>query len=108
MISEISAVDLKKKLDGGEDFLLIDVREQDENAIARIPGSTLIPLSAFQQRAGELDDKKDHEIVIHCKLGGRSMQACQYLESLGFKKLVNLVGGIAAWSEQVDPRVPKY
>ncbi len=108
MIREITASDLKKKIDQGEDFLLLDVREQKEYEIARIPGSTLLPLSIIQQRVSELEEMKDREIVVHCKLGGRSMQACQYLETLGFRNLVNLAGGITAWSEQVDPAVPKY
>jgi sulfur-carrier protein adenylyltransferase/sulfurtransferase len=108
MINQITVTDLKGKLDRGEDFLLLDVREQKEYDIARIPGSTLVPLSVIQQRVSELEDMKDREIVIHCKLGGRSMQACQFLESLGFKNLVNLTGGITAWSEQVDPGVAKY
>jgi adenylyltransferase/sulfurtransferase len=108
MIPQITATDLKKKLDSGEEFILLDVREQHEYEIARIPGSTLIPLSAFQQRFGELDGHKDKEIVIHCKMGGRSMQACQFLQSQGYSKVVNVAGGILAWSDQVDPSVPKY
>ena len=108
MIKEVTATDLKKKIDRGVDFLLLDVREQNEYEIARIPGSTLLPLSVIQQRVSELEEMKDREIVVHCKLGGRSMQACQFLEALGFRNLANLAGGITAWSDQVDPAVPKY
>lgn len=99
---------MKKKMDAGDDFLLLDVREQNEYNIANIPSARLIPLSALQTRVEELKGLEDKEIVVHCKLGGRSMQACQFLESLGFKNLANLSGGIIAWSDQVDPAVPKY
>ncbi|MCG3197378.1 MAG: putative adenylyltransferase/sulfurtransferase MoeZ [bacterium] len=108
MIPQITAPELKAKLDAKEDFLLLDVREQHEYDIARIPGATLLPLSVIQQRVGELEDHKGREIVIHCKMGGRSMQACQFLQSQGFSKVVNVAGGITAWSDQVDPSVAKY
>ncbi|GMV67206.1 MAG: hypothetical protein KJ050_16565 [Candidatus Omnitrophica bacterium] len=108
MVTQITAADLKKKMDADEDFLLLDVREPNEFNIASIPTARLIPLSVIQSRLGELKGLEDKEIVVHCKLGGRSMQACQFLESLGFKNMVNLAGGIHAWSDQVDPSVPKY
>lgn len=107
-VSQMSVVDLKKKLDSTEEVVLIDVREQAEFDIARIPGSTLIPLSTFQQRWTELEPHRGKEIVIHCKMGGRSMQACQFLAAQGFENLVNVTGGITAWSDEIDPAVPKY
>jgi adenylyltransferase/sulfurtransferase len=107
-IPQITATDLKKKLDSGEDFLLLDVREQNEWDIARIPGAQLFPLSTLQQKHGDLAAHKKKEIVIHCKMGGRSMQACQFLQTQGYTNVVNVQGGITAWSNEVDTSVPKY
>jgi len=103
---EITAKELKAKMDRGDKFTLIDVREPHEYAIAQIPGSKLIPLATVAERAHELDTADD--IVLHCKMGGRSAKALNVLKGLGFKKLKNLVGGITAWSDDVDPSVPKY
>jgi len=106
-MQEITAAELKKKMDEGEDVQLIDVRNQDENAFAHIEGSKLIPLGEILTRMNEIDPTR--EIVIHCKAGGRSAQAIQALERSGFKgELRNLKGGITAWSNEVDPNVPKY
>lgn len=103
---EITAVELKAKMDRGDEFTLIDVREPHEYAIAQIPGAKLIPLATVAERAHELDTAD--EIVLHCKMGGRSAKALNILKQLGFKKLKNLTGGITAWSNDVDPSVPKY
>ena len=109
MIPQISVTDLKAKLDAGEDFVLVDVREQDEYEIARIPGSILLPLSVLPEKWDEVLGKyKDKEIVIHCKKGARSQRACEFLATQGFKNVINVAGGITAWSDQVDPTVPKY
>ena len=107
MIEEISATELKRRIDAGEDIQLIDVRQPDENAFAKIEGAKLIPLGQIIARMTELDDSR--ETVIHCKMGGRSAQAIEALERAGFKgKLKNLKGGITAWSNEVDPNIPKY
>jgi sulfur-carrier protein adenylyltransferase/sulfurtransferase len=103
---EIDAKGLKAKMDRGDNFILVDVREVHEYQIAVIPGSVLIPLGDVVKRAGELD--KDADIVVHCKMGGRSAKAIEALKPLGFTKLTNLKGGITAWSNDVDPSVPKY
>jgi adenylyltransferase/sulfurtransferase len=106
-MQEITAAELKLKMDEGEDVQLIDVRNADENAFAKIEGSKLIPLGEILTRMNEIDPTR--ETVIHCKAGGRSAQAIQALERSGFKgKLQNLRGGITAWSNEVDPNVPKY
>jgi len=106
-MEEISATELKKRLDGGEDIQLIDVRQPDENAFAHIPGAKLIPLGQILTRMSEIDENR--ETVIHCKMGGRSARAIDALQRSGFKgKLKNLRGGITAWSNEVDPSVPKY
>ena len=107
MINEISAADLKKRIDAGEDIQLIDVRQPDENAFAKIEGSKLIPLGEVIKRIGEIDQNR--ETVIHCKMGGRSAKAIEMLQQAGCKgELKNLKGGITAWSNEVDPKVPKY
>lgn len=101
----VTAGELKKLLDQKKVFLL-DVREQEEFDICRIPQSKLIPLGALPERVAELDADKD--IVVHCHHGGRSAKAIQFLKTVGFKKLRNLTGGIDAWSEEVDPACPRY
>ncbi len=107
MIEEISATELKKKIDAGEDIQLIDVRQPDENAFAKIPGAKLIPLGDVIRRINEIDPSR--ETVIHCKMGGRSARAIEALIQAGFTgSLKNLKGGITAWSNEVDPTVPKY
>jgi sulfur-carrier protein adenylyltransferase/sulfurtransferase len=103
---EIDVTELKAKLDRGDDFVLIDVREPHEYRIASIPGSKLIPLGEFPKHVGELNP--DADIVIHCKSGMRSAKACGILRQAGFQNVRNVVGGILAWSDKVDPSVPKY
>ena len=102
----IDAVELKNKLDRGDSFLLIDVREPHEYQIARIPGARLIPLGELPKYLSELDP--DADIVAHCKTGGRSQKAVDLLKANGFQHVRNMTGGIAAWSDRVDPTVPKY
>ncbi len=107
MIEEITAAELKAKMDAGEDFQLIDVRQPDEFAFAKIEGAKLIPLGDILRRMDELDPAR--EAVIHCKMGGRSARAIEALQHSGYKgRLKNLVGGITAWSNIVDSKVPKY
>ena len=103
---EIDAVALKAKLDRGDNFTLIDVREPHEFQICRIPGSTLIPLGELPKRLNELDPSAEY--VMHCKMGGRSAKAVELLKQSGFKNVTNMTGGITAWSDKVDPTVPKY
>ena len=105
-MEEITAKELDAKIKRGDKFTLVDVREPHEYAIARIPGSVLIPLGTVAERANELDP--DSEIVLQCKGGVRSAQALGVLQQAGFKHLKNLKGGILAWSEDVDASVPKY
>lgn len=107
-VDEISVEELKEKLDRNEDFVFIDVREPFETQIASIDGAILIPLGQLQDRIGELEPFKEKEIVAHCHHGGRSLRALQQLQAKGFKKLKNVVGGIDAWSEKVDPTVARY
>ena len=103
---EISASELKAKLDRADKFTLIDVREPHEFQICRIPGSTLIPLGELPKHLHELDPSAEY--VMHCKMGGRSAKAVDLMKQSGFKKVLNMTGGITAWSDKVDPTVPKY
>lgn len=104
---EISATELKQRLDSGDDIQIIDVREPDEVAIARLPNSIHIPLGQVVNRMSEIDPAR--ETVVHCKMGGRSTRAIEALKRSGFTgNLVNLTGGINAWSNEVDPSVAKY
>jgi sulfur-carrier protein adenylyltransferase/sulfurtransferase len=104
-IPEIGARELKTRLDRGDDIYVLDVREPHEYQICNINGH-LIPLGELPQRVHELDSSR--EIVAHCKSGKRSAQAVEFLRNAGFRKISNLKGGILAWSDEVDPSVPKY
>ncbi len=105
-IPGISAHELKQKMDAREAFDLIDVREPFEYEIARIEGAKLIPLREIAGRADEL--QREQTIVVHCHSGGRSAEAVRLLQQRGFTNIYNLEGGIDAWSDQIDPSVPKY
>ncbi len=103
---EIDPVEVKARIDRGDRFVLIDVREPHEYQICNIPFAKLIPLGDLPKRVNELDSAD--EIVVHCKSGVRSAKAADFLKQAGFKKVLNMKGGILAWSDEVDPTVPKY
>ena len=103
---DIDPVEVKAKIDRGDPFVLIDVREPHEYQICRIPHAKLIPLGDLPKRVNELDSAD--EIVAHCKSGVRSAKAVDFLKQAGFRKVRNMKGGILAWSDKVDPSVPKY
>ena len=106
-MQEITANELKNRMQAGEDIQLIDVRQPDEHEFAKINGAKLIPLGDVVKRMKEIDPTR--ETVVHCKAGGRSAKAIIALQNAGFKgELKNLKGGITAWSNEVDPKVPKY
>ncbi len=106
-LPEISAAGLARLLAGGERLLLLDVRQPEEFARARIPGSRLIPLGELEGRLGELAEWKSGRVIVHCKSGARSARACTLLHGAGFEDVTNLSGGIDAWSISVDPSVPR-
>ena len=106
-MEEITSTELKQRLDKGDDIQLIDVREDSEVAIARIPNSIHIPLGQVLARMNEIDQTR--ETVVHCKMGGRSARAIDALQRSGYTgKLINLKGGIIGWSNEVDSTVAKY
>jgi len=104
-VPEISVEELKQRLDAKEDFVLLDVREPHEYQICNLNG-VLIPLNDLPRRVHELDPNK--EMVVHCRSGVRSAKAIGFLQHAGFTKAKNLAGGILAWADRIDPKVPKY
>ena len=108
-VPETTVQELKTRIDRGDQLFILDVREPNEFQICRIPGSTLIPLGELPRRLSELPSGDGApDIVVHCKMGGRSAKAVEFLKQAGFRKVKNMKGGILAWSDKVDPSVPKY
>lgn len=103
MITEIDAKELKQKLDQKESFKFIDCREQNEWDEGHIEGATLIPLSVFQEKYESFLTDKNETVVIQCRSGKRSMNACMFLLSKGYNNLINLEGGIMGWAEEGFP-----
>jgi len=104
-VPEITARELKLRFDQGDELFVLDVREPHEYQICNLKGH-LIPLGELPRRVHELDSS--HEIVAHCRSGKRSAQAVDFLRKAGFRKVLNLRGGILSWSTEVDPTVPRY
>jgi rhodanese-related sulfurtransferase len=106
MVREISALELKARRDRGENPLVIDVREDWELQLARIPDVLHLPMSQVPSRTHELSP--DVETIVMCHAGGRSLRVAHFLANQGFTNVANLSGGISAWSEEVDATVPRY
>ncbi len=106
-VPEMNTYDLKERLDNGTDVLVLDVRTPVEYEMTNI-GGTLIPLPELQSRLHELDEHKDREIVVICRSGARSGSAVAMMQQAGFQKVVNLKGGLLAWSDTIDSSIPKY
>jgi sulfur-carrier protein adenylyltransferase/sulfurtransferase len=104
----ITPLELKQKIDAGEDFLLVDVREPHEYEIVRIPGSVLIPKDRILSGAAFAELPQDKPLVLHCKSGARSAEALAALHQAGFKDAVHVGGGVLAWAREVDPSLPTY
>jgi adenylyltransferase/sulfurtransferase len=104
-IPQLSAKELKRRIDAGEEVYLLDVREPWEFKIAQI-GGKLIPMNEVPQRLTEID--REREIIVQCHHGVRSQRVAEFLQQSGFPRVVNLAGGIDAWSREVDPSVSKY
>ena len=105
-ISSITPVDLKARLDNGDNLVLLDIREEIETKICQIEGSVHIPMQEIPSRLSELDMHSD--LIIYCKMGERSYAVANFLKKSGFSRVANLYGGTLAWSETVDPSMPKY
>jgi rhodanese-related sulfurtransferase len=106
LAGQISPTDLRRRLDRGDHVVLLDVREPEELAVARLPEALHIPMGEVPGRLHELDP--DHEIVVFCHHGIRSASVVQFLGQREFEHVANLSGGIDAWSRTVDPSVPRY
>ncbi|MDQ2908497.1 MAG: rhodanese-like domain-containing protein [Candidatus Eremiobacteraeota bacterium] len=104
--AEISVIDLQRLRHSGAAFTLLDVRDDDEVAFAPLGGATHVPMKEIPGRLDEL--KSANDIVVFCHSGGRSAHVCEYLRRNGFPSTANLIGGIDAWSRDVDPAVPRY
>lgn len=99
-MENISATELKKRIDGGEALNIVDVREPHEHEEFNI-GGILVPLGEIRaMQVDELEDLKDQEVIVYCRSGGRSGQAAMILETMGFQNVKNLTGGMLAWQEQ--------
>lgn len=107
-VREITAPDLKARLDSGGDLILIDVRDPHELKICSLDCARHIVLGDLRFHLEELEDFKDREIVFYCRTGRRSAQACLFMQDMGFSRVSHLAGGLHAWSDLVDPTVPKY
>jgi adenylyltransferase/sulfurtransferase len=107
-VPEITAGELKARLERGERPTIIDVREPNEWEIGNLGeyGSRLVPLGQLPQRLAEIDP--DEEVVLLCRSGARSAKALAFLRNQGYSRLLNLRGGILAWSDEIDPSIPKY
>ena len=105
-VPETSVRDLKARIDAGDRPFILDVREPDEYEGANI-GGALIPLGELPERLDEIREHQDEDVVVHCRSGGRSAKAVEYLREHGFSNAVNLKGGLHAWSDEVDPSLPK-
>lgn len=105
---EIDCETVRRKLEAGGDFVLLDCRERDEHETARIAEARLLPMSEIQERIGELEPDRDREVVVHCHHGGRSLRVANWLRQQGFTRAKSMAGGIDEWSERIDPSVPRY
>jgi rhodanese-related sulfurtransferase len=108
MVHQIMPEDVKAKLDAGEPVYLLDVRQPEEYAICRLPGSVSIPLNDLVYRAGEIDPPAGATLVVYCHHGVRSVSGAAFLQTAGFDNVYSMAGGIEAWSQRIDPAVPRY
>ncbi len=108
MIAQITPQQLADKLAAGEPVYLLDVRQPEEHALAALPNSTLIPLSELPVRAGEVQPEEGALVVVYCHHGIRSLKGAAFLRQAGVEPVASLAGGIDAWSQLIDPSVPRY
>lgn len=108
MVRQISPEDVKAKLDAGEPVVLLDVRQPEEYAHCRLPGSQLIPLGELVRRASEVEVPDGATVVVYCHHGVRSLSGALILQQAGLENVASMAGGIEAWSLRIDPTVPRY
>ena len=107
MIPEITVKEFKERLDRGDKMFVLDVRQPHETEICSL-GGTLIPVAELPQRLDEIADHRDEDVIVYCRSGARSGRAVEMMRQRGFTKALNLKGGVLAWSDEVDPTMPKY
>lgn len=105
---EIDVHEVKQLVDSPTEVLLVDCREPSENEYCRIEGSLLIPMNETPNRVNELEPHRENKIVVYCHHGGRSLHVAQWLRIQGFDQVQNMTGGIEAWSQAIDPKIPRY
>jgi rhodanese-related sulfurtransferase len=105
---EIDCRAVKTRLDAGDDFLLLDCREQDEHQLVHIAEATLLPMSELVDRAAELHAHRGRHVVVHCHHGGRSLRVARWLREQGFATAQSMAGGIDQWATDIDPTLPRY
>lgn len=105
---EVPVHEVKRMIDAGEPFVLLDVREVEEHQTAHLPQAKLVPLSQFATHLPHLLEHADDKVIVHCHLGQRSFNAAVFLRRQGFEDVKSMAGGIDAWSLEIDPAVPRY
>lgn len=105
---EIDCRSVRELQSSGADFLFLDCREPDEYETAHIEGTTLLPMSALQDRVAELDGRQDQRVIVHCHHGGRSLRVARWLRAQGYTQAQSMAGGIDDWALRIDPSVPRY
>lgn len=105
---EIDCQSTQRLLEGGEDLLLVDCREPEEYAIARIEGALLVPMSELAERVAELEPHRARHIIVYCHHGGRSFRVAAWLRRQGFEQAQSMAGGIDLWSQTIDASIPRY
>ncbi len=105
---EIDVEQVKAMIDAGEPLVLLDCREQAEYDLVHLDNSLLVPMSEIQNRLDELTSFQESPLVVYCHLGGRSLQVTHWLRQQGYANTVSMAGGIDAWSQQIDPALPRY
>lgn len=105
---EITCAAVKQKIDAGENFVLLDCREQEEYDLVAIDAARLLPMSELQERHTELAEHQDDSIVVHCHHGGRSLQVANWLRQQGYDKAQSMAGGIDVWAQEIEPGMTRY
>lgn len=105
---ETTCADVQSKIAQGDEFLLLDCREQDEFDTVHIENATLLPMSELADRVSELDDHQQREVVVYCHHGGRSLRVAQWLSQQGFANVKSMAGGIDQWAIEIDPSLERY